>query len=486
VGDDAFCGGGCTCDPGNVKPIDEGGFCYDPKVDYSGCCLCMGGGMTGGGMPLLVEEPLEGEGMGGEIFEPSEPAFGLPCNVGDDAFCGGGCTCDPGNVKPKDEGGICYNPKIDYDGCCLCGMPLPVERPPGGEGTGGEMGGDVVIGLEPDEPAKETIASKACTITSDERERVDCGDGEFCMLDTGECDTRILTHKGTCMAVPEACITLVSPVCGCDQVTYSNECEAHAKGVSVSRDGPCVIEPIVPPGASYCTYSPDATCYRSGHPACCAEPGTCPEARPPCEIEETATEAVETANTTSTVMPLMGKSYCTYAPDEECYESGWPACCREETSCPEERPECEVDATATGSTVAATDPKGTTTTSTGSTVAAADPNATSATTTGSTLVAADTKATTATITWSTVAAADPKATNTTTTGSTVAAADPKATNATTMGITVAAADTKATTAAPPDGGGDDVDEFMEPDSSAGVPALPISVAAGACLLMLVP
>eukprot|EP00584_Thalassiosira_punctigera_P008744 CAMPEP_0172543218 /NCGR_PEP_ID=MMETSP1067-20121228/13672_1 /TAXON_ID=265564 ORGANISM="Thalassiosira punctigera, Strain Tpunct2005C2" /NCGR_SAMPLE_ID=MMETSP1067 /ASSEMBLY_ACC=CAM_ASM_000444 /LENGTH=84 /DNA_ID=CAMNT_0013329595 /DNA_START=24 /DNA_END=274 /DNA_ORIENTATION=+ len=58
-------------------------------------------------------------------------AFGLPCN--DDSICGGGgCICDPGNVKPQDEGGFCYDPEVDHTGCCLCrggGMPLPAEEP---------------------------------------------------------------------------------------------------------------------------------------------------------------------------------------------------------------------------------------------------------------------------------------------------------------------------------------------------------------------
>ena len=36
-------------------------------------------------------------------------------------------------------------------------------------------------------------------------------------------------------------------------------------------------------GASYCTYSPNYGCYVSGWPSCCANPTTCPEEQPPCE-----------------------------------------------------------------------------------------------------------------------------------------------------------------------------------------------------------
>ena len=37
--------------------------------------------------------------------------------------------------------------------------------------------------------------------------------------------------------------------------------------------------------------------------------------------------------------------YCTYAPDESCYHSGWPHCCttkHPERNCPREQPKCEV------------------------------------------------------------------------------------------------------------------------------------------------
>jgi hypothetical protein len=44
---------------------------------------------------------------------------------------------------------------------------------------------------------------------------------------------------GVCMDLPEACIEIFSPVCGCDGVTYSNSCFANAAGTSVQYQGAC-------------------------------------------------------------------------------------------------------------------------------------------------------------------------------------------------------------------------------------------------------
>ena len=35
------------------------------------------------------------------------------------------------------------------------------------------------------------------------------------------------------------CIEIYQPVCGCDKVTYSNDCYANASGVSSWLDGEC-------------------------------------------------------------------------------------------------------------------------------------------------------------------------------------------------------------------------------------------------------
>ncbi len=65
-------------------------------------------------------------------------------------------------------------------------------------------------------------------------ENKDCPSGSYCKKVDGDCN-----GTGTCEEMPGACIALVDPVCGCDDVTYSNSCEAALQGISVMYNGTC-------------------------------------------------------------------------------------------------------------------------------------------------------------------------------------------------------------------------------------------------------
>lgn len=62
----------------------------------------------------------------------------------------------------------------------------------------------------------------------------ECGDDFYCERPGTSC-----THWGECTPRPEVCAEVYDPVCGCDDVTYDNECEAQMAGTSVASEGPC-------------------------------------------------------------------------------------------------------------------------------------------------------------------------------------------------------------------------------------------------------
>ena len=68
-----------------------------------------------------------------------------------------------------------------------------------------------------------------------------CRSGEFCEQPAGTCYVADL--PGTCQEIPDACIAVVDPVCGCDGVTYGNDCERQQAQVALDHDGSCARLP---------------------------------------------------------------------------------------------------------------------------------------------------------------------------------------------------------------------------------------------------
>jgi Kazal-type serine protease inhibitor domain len=65
-----------------------------------------------------------------------------------------------------------------------------------------------------------------------------CGVGEYCSYPL-EAICGAADAPGTCEKRPATCLENYVPVCGCDDLTYSNACAAGIAGVSIAANGTC-------------------------------------------------------------------------------------------------------------------------------------------------------------------------------------------------------------------------------------------------------
>ena len=96
-----------------------------------------------------------------------------------------------------------------------------------------------------------------------------CGEGEYCDMAAGD-GCFVDDGAGVCRPIPEACIEVFAPVCGCDGVTYGNSCDAAANGASVLHEGECEPKPekkacggfmgLTCGDDEFCSYAPSDTC----------------------------------------------------------------------------------------------------------------------------------------------------------------------------------------------------------------------------------
>lgn len=104
---------------------------------------------------------------------------------------------------------------------------------------------------------------------------IDCDPGSFCEFASGNCG--FLDGGGTCVEVPGGqCSPVVEAVCGCDDVSYQNDCFRRQAKVSKLHDGACEPKACggfagTPcPGEEFCDVIPGA-CGGADLPGTCIE-----------------------------------------------------------------------------------------------------------------------------------------------------------------------------------------------------------------------
>ena len=143
----------------------------------------------------------------------------------------------------------------------------------------------------------------------------DCSSGSLC--EKHDCDD---VH-GVCEAAPALCGDEEDLVCGCDGVTYFNDCLRKAAGVAPLHAGECASEAVRCDSATPCPGSAtcatllgygDGSCAGAQQGTCWVVPATCPAATTPDQFDacDHSARCVDTCTAIRSGAPYFRASRC--------------------------------------------------------------------------------------------------------------------------------------------------------------------------------
>jgi len=149
-------------------------------------------------------------------------------------------SCAPSPIEPVPVGCVDNNECTDGEYCAMDGCDAALGtctlRPEACDliwapvcGCDGETYSDACFAAA---AGVNVAAAGACPVARCWANTM-CELGEYCLYDGCAAET------GRCARRPRTCRDGWSPVCGCDGITYSNDCYAALAGVTVDHEGEC-------------------------------------------------------------------------------------------------------------------------------------------------------------------------------------------------------------------------------------------------------
>ena len=233
LGVDPTCGEGEFCEypvTAQCGIADVGGHCSPlpdacPEI-YAPVCACDGN---------TYSSACNANGAGLSVLHEGECGGGGPCTTnaecGDGEFCNLDYSCVDTTTGAEDQAfasGYCEPvpeacPDV-WDPVCSC------DGTTYSNACDAHAAGAAVAYLGAcDEPP--VLACGGDSI-------VECPTNMFCAFTLND-TCGWADAQGECQPLPQVCPDNVDPVCGCDGVTYGNECEANASGVAILSFGAC-------------------------------------------------------------------------------------------------------------------------------------------------------------------------------------------------------------------------------------------------------